>query len=236
MTSRSSLFYHVIVVISSIMATFTGCQTRTAQEPVPEREREINFVPIHTPDDKNPLEGRNPSTLPSGELEAIQNEEVQSTLFSFKIDSAITGAKNWEAADRVVRDRLEGIRNLRFAYKVEQVAANRMLSTWLLKGDRSDGKDQAVAFYTELLLRNNHPDAAVIGDALEILQKHWPKERISDAAAKTVRNAQAYLQKNPCKPCLEGMIVSEEALDARQKKLYRMNHAATALAKMTVIE
>ncbi len=108
-----------------------------------------------------------------------------------------------------------------------------MLTLRLLEGEPTSDKQDAIAYYTELLLRNQHPDADVIGQALDALESKWTRGEIASAATQTAGHAREYLKKNHCRPCLEATGVQEKLFDARQQKLYKMHNALPKLDELT---
>jgi len=72
-----------------------------------------------------------------------------------------------------------------------------MLSIHLLPTDANfDYNRQAVvAFYTDYLLNNNHPNAHIIADALRSLEGYWSRDQIAQAAENALLFAEEYLSK-----------------------------------------
>lgn len=60
---------------------------------------------------------------------------------------------------------------------------------------------EAVAFYTQLLLGHESPDAFVVLRALRALKGYWPEEVRRQAATVTARDAEVWLARwEPVRP------------------------------------
>lgn len=106
-----------------------------------------------------------------------------------------------------------------------------MLSKHLLQQEADADNRKAVALYVEILLRNNHPDSHLMLQALERLRDEWETQKLRDAADRTLKATQEYLEKNPCRPCLEATGIADKLFDARENKLLQMNLALPHLRK-----
>ncbi len=77
-----------------------------------------------------------------------------------------------------------------------QVLAARMLEQRLLPAPASEARQQAIAFYTTILLKAENPDASILLPALAQLKDHWPEAQREEAIRATRERARAYLERN----------------------------------------
>lgn len=77
-----------------------------------------------------------------------------------------------------------------------QVIAARMIEERLLPAPKSAAKQEALSFYTTVLLEAGNPDASILLPALQALKEHWPEARIEEAVAATRTRARAYLDRH----------------------------------------
>jgi hypothetical protein len=197
--------------------------------------RQTQFIPIEAPQkEKERFRGKSKmSDLSEAERKELEREAIQSARVRRRIDSLMYWESNWQEADRKIREVLEANVSAPQSFATEQIAASKMLTLRLFEGELSSDKREAIAYYTELLLKNEHPGADIIAEALQALDGKWSKQQISRAAARTSRLAREYLKINPCRPCLEGTGVSEKMLDARQRRLYMIHHKIPILEEMS---
>lgn len=124
--------------------------------------------------------------------------ERKQALDAFKADSkafkAIRAAWHWRSADRRARALLAEASPVP-QYTRQQLAADGMLKHWLLDGNHTPEQRHALAFYTELMIRNRSPQAQILLPALEYLEGHWPDARIAESARVAADAARNLLQK-----------------------------------------
>ena len=108
--------------------------------------------------------------------------------------AAVAKPDRWEEADRAIRALLAEESELP-QYQREQIAAQVMLRQWFLEGETTAEEQEALGYYTALLVDNNNPQARMIEDALVRLEGYWDDERIALAAAKSAGAAKAHLAK-----------------------------------------
>lgn len=207
-----------------------------------------NYVPIALPTGKYPLLEKYRYRMDK-ELTAVEKEEVQELMrqiqnasrelapYEAGIITAIFKSASWQEADMRVREKLAGVKGKFLAFKLEQFAAHTMLSIHLLQGAISPEKQEAIAFYTQVLLTNEHPDADLLSRSLSSLEGKWNKQQIVGAAKRTATYARKYLQESPCKPCVEKAGIPfervEKLLDARDKKWYMISHSLPKLDELS---
>ncbi len=128
------------------------------------------------------------------------------------IQQAVEDAPDWQAADQAVRALLvnplppppeelqaafpDPLPEVVEAYVLEQLVATTMLTRYgLLDGTPSSEQQAAIAFYTDLLVRHNSPDAPLIAAALRQLDGALPVSELAYMAAQTSKHATARLAK-----------------------------------------
>jgi len=90
-------------------------------------------------------------------------------------------ASGWEEAHQEMREQLQQTENTPVPhYLREQAAAQSMFRTFFINWEDSLGTDQrkAVGFYTELLVENRSPESPFVLSGLEMLEGHWPDEKM----------------------------------------------------------
>ncbi len=91
-------------------------------------------------------------------------------------------AETWRKAHEAIQNRLDRSSPIP-QFRREQMAGHVMLTTWLNEeGDIPPEKQEALAFYTDLMIKNESPQAVEISKALARLEGHWDSERIAEAA------------------------------------------------------
>ena len=189
------------------------------------RQKETRFIPINTPPGKNPFPVNTANQLSEPQKEQFKQWMLQLAPISARIESVTYNVSLWQEADGLVREFLQSIKDNPLAYQIEQKAASKMLTDRLLDAETTPASQEAIEYYTQRLLDNAHSDADVISRSLDALEGKWTRDQIARAAANTAKHARAYLKTNPCRPCLEGTKAEEKLLDARQRKLYKMQNA-----------
>lgn len=76
----------------------------------------------------------------------------------------------------------------------ERAVAAFMLDLYLLKGNATPKKQEAIAYHTERLVAHGSPEAARVADALDKLEGYWPEAKRQDLAAQAASHATAYLE------------------------------------------
>lgn len=247
-------------IIAILLTLVVGCadeerNRNLVNEPAAElalslskQSSDVEFQPLTVPSGKHPLIERFRSKRLEdltdqeqkeirGFMEQFQEADRRLNPTKVRIMRAILKSKSWQETDRKVREELGSIAQDPYAFVLEQTSAHRMLSEHLLRGEEVSEKKEAVAYYTELLLRNEYPDAEVLSNALEALEGTWSPSQLARAATQTAKHTRDYLRQNPCEPCIEksGMGPADKAgrlLDARQRKLYRMQNSLSKLDKL----
>jgi hypothetical protein len=132
---------------------------------------------------------------------------------------------DWQQAHQEVRALLERHIDHPFAYLFEQTAASHLLEARLLPAaETSTEYRDAVAYYTDLLLKNEHPDASVLLPALRKLEGHQSAAKQQAATEAAIGYARALLEREPCEACLPGAAF-DDIKDSRQQRLYRIQAA-----------
>lgn len=124
--------------------------------------------------------------MSAGELAAYHQALMD---FQVAVTTAAAGAETWQQADQAVQRALATARasDARLPdYQLESVAATHMLARALQPGRASEAPLSDVATYTEMLLRNESPNAPIIADALTMLQGTWDAETVRTAARSTL--------------------------------------------------
>lgn len=178
-------------LVFASLALGAGCH-EPPTEPAGRYVRPAGLVPIATHAD-------GPSRHPLGSMSAAQMEAfVQAeTAISDVLDAPDAG---WQEVDRQLRPLLAANARHPWANETEQFVGSVMLRGRLLRLPPSTERDEAIAYYTDLLVRNRHEDAGVLADALTALKGVWPEGRIREAAATAREAGERYLQRNGACP------------------------------------
>lgn len=130
-------------------------------------------------------------------------EERKEAMEAFKEASrafrALEYERNWKAADRRARDLLATPSSVPL-YKRQQLAADRMLKHWLLDSPQTPETQEALAFYTEMLVQNRSPQAQILAPALQRLTDTWSDERVAEGAEIAAQAARKHLEKEGVAP------------------------------------
>lgn len=148
----------------------------------------------------------------------------------------IAKADRWQDADAGVRRRLAW-HEKKTAYFAEQKAAFFMLDQVLLQGEVTLERQAAIAFYTQMLLANESPDAAIQLRAIEALQGYWSAHEVRQAASLAIRNTEAWLDQRAeagkiGATALAGQPNREALLDVRARRTVAIQDAVEALQKL----
>ncbi len=234
-------------LLSLLPVSFIGCESDTGRgNSIPGEtayflnkgakgagSHEVEYVPVVTPESKRLYRGKRLGNLTDEERSDLERDLRKAGQAQVTIQAIATLQPQWQIADEKIRSVLQSAEKSPplILNTLEQFAGSVMLRRLLAESDSSQGKREAMAFYATMLLRNHHPDSDLIGRALTSLEGYWSEEKIVRYALETANNARAYLKENPCQPCLESTGVKEQLLDARQRKLLRMQQALSALEK-----
>ena len=110
-----------------------------------------------------------------------------------KIRTIAMSAATWKEADQAVRTELEEASPMPQDLR-EQMAAAVMLDGWLLGGEDGEEKQEAVAYYTQLLVENDVPNPVLMLRSLQKLRGYWSAQRIAESARSTVETVEAFEQ------------------------------------------
>ena len=141
--------------------------------------------------------------------------------------AAVVSADNWQDADGAVRKLLAEKSEVP-QYIREQTAAQVMLRKWFSEGETTTEQQEALGYYTSLLIDNNNPQARTVEDALVRLEGYWDDQQIAEAAAKSAKAAEAYLAKQSEE---EPMQPTNEVLEAHVANQERQAGEITSAAK-----
>lgn len=221
--SKTHSFALVLPLLA--FAVLAGCgQEGIVKEPEP---RQAQF---------SSLQG---TTIGEPEGAATRSEQEEMALLrsvtqvGFEMGKAARSAESWQEADRAVRDILRSNSSSPHLYALEQVAASTMLGRWLLDGKMSPERKQAIGFYTERLIENNSPDAALVQRSLEALQGTWSPARIAQAAEQTARLSKKSTAGNDDPSALGEALGSEDFANRQKKDHYRRLQAIDELRTMS---
>lgn len=167
------------VTVLFLLATLAGCQGNPVQ-PVSSTPSVGFTIPIATPSHNAAMPTREvwESYL---DLDARARDLVRDRTLSD------------EAADQRLRALLSAAESHPLASMLDQIAAHGMLRERLLK--RPKGQEGRVAFYTDLLLARDHPDAALLAQAIGTLRGVWGAPRVEASAARARAAGEAYLNR-----------------------------------------
>lgn len=132
----------------------------------------------------------------------------------------IFSSKSWKDADQLARETLNSeLLPPKWKYFYEQVISNEMLNYKLLKVENeTPDLVEAISFYTELLVKNEHQDADVVTKSLVKLENHWSNEKIKQASEVTYLAAKKYFEKQKnCTDCASA--VYKEIQSSNKKAL-----------------
>ncbi len=146
-------------------------------------------------------------------------------------------AETWEEADFEVRNLLSAQAYDTQPYYLEQSAAGVMLNVWLLDEEDARMDQEATAYYTQLLLKNRNPNAALILAGLKSLDGYWSAEQVTQSAANAVRFTKArFAGKKYCADCdLEKLkdVLPVDMSEAQRQFFYQMQGAIDELKAMS---
>jgi hypothetical protein len=234
-------------ILSLLALSFIGCESDSWRNnlipgesayPLNKRAKgagsdQIEYVPIVSPESKRLFRGKKLENLTQEERNELEQELRKAGQAQLAIQAIVLHQPQWQIADKKIKSILQSAEKSPplILNTLEQFAGSVMLRRLLAESDSSQENREAIDFYTKMLLRNHHPDSDLISQALTTLEGYWPGEKIARYALETANNARTYLKENPCQPCLESTGIKEQLLDARQRKLLKMQQALSALEK-----
>ncbi len=140
-------------------------------------------------------------------------EQRMAVVQLMKLFKKLEKESDWQAVDRVLRGQLATYERHPLSFAFEQLIGNLMLRKKLLVGELTDAKRETIAYYAELLIRNNHEDASIILPALRALQQTWPRERVIQAIDVSIQNAERWVNKTTgCADCPPENQLNEEVV------------------------
>ena len=166
-------------------------------------EKSVTFVPLYV---ESGVQARFDSLVAVVEaLDGEQKSRAREELMRFvkvqneapleynAVLNQIIEGRDVERADVKARQVLEQMEGTPLHPVAAQMIGNNMLKRHLLRTSNSTEVEEAIAFYTQKLLENHHPDAAVLADALARLEGSWTVARRKEAARQALGDAEAYL-------------------------------------------
>lgn len=207
------------------LGVLTGCtqEATVAQDAAPSTNPDF-FVPLFAPEGERYSVQLAKATTET-ERTRLNEAYSEAAEISHEARQIITRTTDWRQAHAQVKPLLDRYAGHPFAYFFEQTAASQMLEARLLNAPETatDYLD-ALAWYTELLLRNEHPDASILLPALRKLEGHQGAAKNQAATEAAIGYARALLEREPCEACLPGASF-DEIKDSRQQRLYRIQAA-----------
>ena len=119
------------------------------------------------------------------------------------IQQIIAEAESWQDADAAIRAEM-GAHPLAPTYEVEQMAAMFMLRQHLVPALSAPTNEvlDATGFYTDVLIRNESPDASLMERTLTALEGHWSPDRVHESAGRAAASAERWaLERANCESC-----------------------------------
>ena len=221
-------------VLYMALTLIVGCNGNRIVEEFPEPMKVTGYIPIIFPTNANPHILRR-EAVNDDEVRKIDIEFSEIIVITDDIGYDIEQINDWRIAHDMINAILKENSINKFKYYLEQIIANKMLSIHLLSVDATYDYDriEAVEFYTELLLKNNHPNAHIILDALEVLDGYWPYDRIIQAADDALLFAEEYLSKQNFRE-VAGMDKESTGLlkDKQMIVLHKIHYAIPELMNM----
>ncbi len=139
-------------------------------------------------------------------------------------------AASWKKAHEEIQELLETYADHPMAQGIEQRISMEMLPR-LLQLPASSERDEALRYYTGLLVENGNPDASLIYPALKALQPSMPEAAWREWAEATIQTSTAWARRYPCADCL-GKTGTEAALrDAQQYRSVQISEAVRLLSQ-----
>ena len=167
----------------------TGCVdpvTSDLESPIV-KSSAVEYIPIVTPTEvRNELK-----TYSKADRMQLKSQSVDAAFAASRVLKS--DASDFAIYLELTRIMEENVDNP-YLYKIEQVLASSYLRKVLVQAN-GEIDIESVASATEILLRNAHQDAGVMGPAIESLVGHWPADQISEAASRTIENANLNLAK-----------------------------------------
>lgn len=169
-----------------------GCQEASVSTEATRIARADYFVPLATP-------AGHPSIWdlyqePDAARRAANLEQIKTIgIAQTELMQAVKQAPTWQEADQQVQAQLARFQDHVLLHQLEQVAASNMLEYHLLASEKEESVTTALAFYTEMLVRNSHPDSYLLARAFEALEGTWPSETLARYAQQTAAHAETWL-------------------------------------------
>ncbi|MBN1446805.1 MAG: hypothetical protein JXA28_02645 [Bacteroidetes bacterium] len=198
---------------------------------MPPDEVDLNYSPMGP----SSLDSAAMSRIGSGDRELEHLMRFGNTdLFSLKEESDI----GWREADGEVRLILWRFEGNPYVNGLRQSAASLMLWHYLLSDTVTAERQEAVAYYVDMMLNTLHPDADLLERALEYLSiwDTWSPERRAAAARKGAKHAREMMAKQDesllDRVGLGDWPKAEEMKSLEKKRHYRIMKAVLRLEHM----
>ena len=211
-----------------------GCESEPVAEIMPPESKEITFIPFAADENAHLVKLAATGTEEDKAYYWQLREEAHDA--TRRAEEIIGQGSHWKEADIAVRRLLKEYSTHRMRQQIEQLAAHKMLTYWLLEEEQNQEQLlEALGFYTSLLIDNRNPDASIILPALQELDGYWQATQIASKAQEAHSLATAWLKRNPCEECLgtsKNNIHLNEMLDAREQRIVLIDGAVAELARM----
>lgn len=227
-TQKYSWFLMVLM-----WAILIGCESEPISEVLPRISNEVTFVPFAMDESAHLVKLAATGTAEDKAYYAQLKEEAYDA--EIRAEQLIDQSPGWQEADGAVRRLLKEYNTHPMRQQIEQLAAHKMLTHWLLEEERNQEQLEALGFYTALLIDNRNPDASIMLPALQKLDGYWEAKQVASKAQEAYALATAWLKRNPCEECLgtsKKNVHLNEMLDARQQRIVLIDGAVLELAQM----
>jgi len=182
LSNRSTILLVIMAFVSFPACSDSGAPSPFAEESHGGTDADDQLVAYGIPD---PLRKRTHDVTPQ-DVTAFGALRVQAL-------QLITSDAPFALRDRSVRALLKENDAFALAHYVEQFAAVRMLQEALREDDNRN--IEAIAFYSDILVENESPEADLLLGALTALAGRWTTDRIARAAASTIESGLLWTEK-----------------------------------------
>jgi hypothetical protein len=214
-----------------------GCQEASVSTAPAQTTRADYFIPLATPEGHTSLWDLYQE--PDAARRAANVEEIKSiSIAQTELMQAVKQAATWQEADQLVRTQLARFQDHVLLHQLEQVGASNMLEHHLLASAQGESTTAALAFYTEMLVRNSHPDSHLLSRAFDALKGTWPPETLARYAQQTVAHAETWLAGRVAnvRDCTGADCLAAKLPDAENDPMQvRAHHMLAALTTLRAI-
>jgi len=224
-----------LLFLALLVTVWVGCSEQAAEPVIQNRDEVLaEQVQQHVAAGELPMLDRGILGIAAPEdFEGTTggNPVLMSSLLPYSQALARQQGGAWPQLDQFFRQQITEAENSEYGWFMLQHIGNDALYYLLEAGGAVQDNSQALAYYTELLIRQQNGNAYLISKALHELKSYWDEDKLQEAARQTLQSrglpseaVLAELAQNAPTSVLDKQLLEKHQQGLEQLKLLAAGH------------